>query len=54
MRETKGLIEVDLGRKYLTPNEALIIAMQKAAISEGSDTIIKQHLLAALQKLSLR
>jgi len=28
--------------------------MQKTAISEGSDTLIKQHLLAALQKLSLR
>ncbi len=28
--------------------------MQKSAIAEGSDTIIKQHLLAALQKLSLR
>jgi hypothetical protein len=28
--------------------------MQKAAVSEASDTLIKQHLLAALQKLSLR
>jgi hypothetical protein len=28
--------------------------MQKTAISEGTDTLIKQHLLAALQKLSLR
>lgn len=43
-----------LGRNYLTPNEFLIIAMQKAAVAESSDTIIKQHLLAALQKLSLR
>ncbi|CAF2004352.1 unnamed protein product [Rotaria magnacalcarata] len=42
------------GRHYLSPNESLIIAMQKAAISESSDTLIKQHLLAALQKLSLK
>lgn len=42
------------GRNYLSPNEALIICMQKAAMSESSDTVIKQHLLAALQKLSLR
>ena len=42
------------GRKYLAPNELLIICMQKAAVSEASDTLIKQHLLAALQKLSLR
>ncbi|CAF4272221.1 unnamed protein product, partial [Adineta steineri] len=42
------------GRNYLAPNESLIISMQKAAISEASDTLIKQHLLAALQKLSLR
>ncbi|CAF1141782.1 unnamed protein product, partial [Adineta ricciae] len=42
------------GRNYLSPNEALIICMQKAAVSEASDTLIKQHLLAALQKLSLR
>jgi hypothetical protein len=28
--------------------------MLKAAIAEQSDTITKQHLLAALQKLSLR
>jgi hypothetical protein len=42
------------GRNYLSPNESLIICMQKAAISEPSDTLIKQHLLAALQKLSLR
>ncbi|UJR23005.1 hypothetical protein I4U23_026031 [Adineta vaga] len=42
------------GRNYLAPNEALIICMQKATVSEASDTLIKQHLLAALQKLSLR
>ncbi|CAF1106340.1 unnamed protein product [Rotaria sp. Silwood1] len=42
------------GRNYLSPNESLIICMQKAAMSETSDTLIKQHLLAALQKLSLK
>jgi hypothetical protein len=42
------------GRNYLSPNESLIICMQKAAIAEESDTLIKQHLLAGLQKLSLR
>ncbi|CAF1025663.1 unnamed protein product [Rotaria sordida] len=42
------------GRNYLAPNEPLIISMQKAAIAEQSDTLTKQHLLAALQKLSLR
>lgn len=42
------------GRNYLAPNETLIVCMQKAAVSEASDTLIKQHLLAALQKLSLR
>ncbi|CAF0800409.1 unnamed protein product [Rotaria sp. Silwood1] len=42
------------GRNYLAPNEQLIISMQKAAIAEQSDTLTKQHLLAALQKLSLR
>ncbi|CAF1106911.1 unnamed protein product [Adineta steineri] len=42
------------GRNYLAPNESLIICMQKAAIAEKSDTSTKQHLLAALQKLSLR
>ena len=42
------------GRNYLAPNESLIICMQKAAIAEQSDTPTKQHLLAALQKLSLR
>ncbi|CAF0870195.1 unnamed protein product [Rotaria sordida] len=42
------------GRNYLAPNDSLIISMQKAAISESSDTLIKQHLLAALQKLSLK
>lgn len=38
----------------MTPNESLILCMQKTAVSEGTDTLIKQHLLAALQKLSLR
>ena len=42
------------GRNYLAPNESLIIGMLKAAIAEPSDTPTKQHLLAALQKLSLR
>jgi hypothetical protein len=42
------------GRNYLAPNESLIICMLKAAIAEQSDTLTKQHLLAALQKLSLR
>lgn len=42
------------GRNYLAPNESLIIGMLKAAIGEPSDTATKQHLLAALQKLSLR
>ena len=42
------------GRNYLAPNEPLIICMQKAAIAESSDTPARQHLLAALQKLSLR
>ncbi|CAF2887936.1 unnamed protein product [Rotaria sp. Silwood2] len=42
------------GRNYLAPNDSLIICMQKAAMSESSDTLIKQHLLAGLQKLSLR
>ncbi|UJR25899.1 hypothetical protein I4U23_007247 [Adineta vaga] len=42
------------GRNYLAPNESLIIGMQKAAIAEKSDTSTRQHLLAALQKLSLR
>ncbi|CAF3282228.1 unnamed protein product [Rotaria socialis] len=42
------------GRNYLAPNESLIVGMQKATIAEQSDTHTKQHLLAALQKLSLR
>lgn len=42
------------GRNYLAPNEALIIGMSKTAIAEQEDSLIKQHLLAALQKLSLR
>ncbi|CAF0774210.1 unnamed protein product [Adineta ricciae] len=42
------------GRNYLVSNESLIICMQKSAILESSDTSTRQHLLAALQKLSLR
>jgi hypothetical protein len=42
------------GRNYLALNEPLVICMLKAAIAEPSDTLTKQHLLAALQKLSLR
>ena len=42
------------GRNYLTPNDSLILALQKTAVSEASDTMIRQHLLAALQKLSLK
>lgn len=38
----------------MTPNEALILCMQKTAVAEATDTLIKQHLLAGLQKLSLR
>ena len=43
-----------LGRNYLVSNESLIICMQKSATLESSDTSTRQHLLAALQKLSLR
>ena len=42
------------GRNYLSPNESLLICMHKAANAELTDTLFKQHLLASLQKLSLR
>ena len=42
------------GRNYLSPNESLLICMQKAASAELTDNSFKQHLLASLQKLSLR
>ena len=42
------------GRTYLALSEPWITSMQRAVIAEQSDTRIKQHLLAALQKLSLK
>ena len=42
------------GRKYLALSEPWITSMQRAVMAEQSDTRIKQHLLAALQKLSLK
>lgn len=52
--ENFSLLKTSKGRNYLSPNEPLIICMQKVAIGETSDTSTRQHLLAALQKLSLR
>lgn len=50
----ENILKISLGRNYLAPNESLIICLLKAAVAEPTDTPVKQHLLAALQKLSLR
>jgi len=42
------------GRSYLASNYELIKTIHGALKIEKDDTLTKQHLLAALQKLSLR
>ncbi len=53
-RILNAFASLNKGRSYLASNLSLIKVMEKVLCNETEDTLCRQNLLAALQKLSLR